>query len=406
MMKHITSNITRWFYMLLAVPMLTACLVCCSESSHIGPEIEPEKPDDNHDTEYPMSFAASDNSGVTTRATVTPLATNFMVSAYKNYSNGAKLVMDKYKAEYKQDLWNNVLHWDYTVVDGQYIKYWDYSNFPYRFHAIAPCPDTKDGFVLSANQLTIPNDKYNYQTCADGVIDEHGGAPQYYVAQVQRENKTSDTDKDIITGETITYSAGNDLNRVVTLVFHHLTNKVRFGIYSTTPWTTANKLYISNFKAEVVSDNFITNATGYTTTTTSGSFRDNGTFTGITKGNKTLLTYTGGKGKEECDLSKFQGQTSAFFFNRTDGLRQLPQKNVTVVVSFDLVQPDGTVFKQYKNVPVKYDDNNAILNWNAGYLYTYYLVINEIDKKLEIEFTATLTPWENVSAELSTDLEK
>lgn len=395
--------------MLLAVPMLTACLVCCSESSHIGPEIEPEKPDDNHDTDYPMSFAASDNSGVTTRATVTPLATNFMVSTYKNYTGGAKLVMDKYTAEYKQDLWNNVLHWDYTVVDGQYIKYWDYSNFPYRFHAIAPAPAPADksGFVLTANQLTIPEgaDHIDYQTCTNGTISNQA-APKYYIAQVQRNNASTDTDKDIITGETITYSAGNDLNRVVTLVFHHLTNKVRFGIYSTTPWTTANKLYIKNFEAKVVSDNFITNATGYTTSTTTGSFRDNGTFTGIIKGSKTLLTYTGGEGNEECDLSKFQGQTSAFFFKCTDGLRQLPQNNVTVVVSFDLVQADGTVFKHYENVPVKYDDNNAILNWNAGYLYTYYLVINEIDKKLEVEFTATLTPWENISGSLSTDLEK
>lgn len=409
MMKHITSNITRWFYMLLAVPALTACLVCCSESSHIGPEIEPEKPDDNHDTDYPMSFAASDNDGAVTRATYTDLTTDFMVSTYKSYGSGNTLVMDKYKVNYKQDGWNNILKWDYTVVDGQYIKYWDYSNFPYRFHAIAPCPTDKTGFVLTATELKIPagSDNIDYQTCVNGTPTNNAD-PKYYIAQVQRNKTAENTDKDIISGEDINRNNGNELNRIVTMVFHRLTSKIRFGIYSTSPWTTANKLYITDLKIKVASDKFLTNATGFECTSNTGSFRDNGSFLGTTKkdDHPVLLQYDGTVGTEKNDLSKFQGQSSAFFLECKDGLRQLPQKDVYLTVSFNLKNADGTTYKTYTDIPVKWDDVNPLLTWKAGYLYTYYLVINNIDEKLEISFTATLTPWENISGSLSTDLEK
>ena len=87
-------------------------------------------------------------------------------------------------------------------------------------------------------------------------------------------------------------------------------------------------------------------------------------------------------------------------------MRQLPQKDVYLTVSFNLKNADGTTYKTYTDIPVKWDDVNPLLTWKAGYLYTYYLVINNIDEKLEISFTATLTPWENISGSLSTDLEK
>ena len=90
---------------------------------------------------------------------------------------------------------------------------------------------------------------------------------------------------------------------------------------------------------------------------------------------------------------------------------QLPQDNIRLTVSFKLMKPgDSTPYQTFTNVPVAIQLSDGtlqpILQWQPGYIYTYYLIIGGIEDKLEIEFTATLAPWEDISGSLSTDLEQ
>ena len=84
---------------------------------------------------------------------------------------------------------------------------------------------------------------------------------------------------------------------------------------------------------------------------------------------------------------------------------QIPQEGVEMKVSLTLYDSSHTKYMSLTNVPIKLDDN-SVFKWEPGYIYTYYLIIGGISDKLEIEFTCTLTPWDDISGSLSTDLEQ
>ena len=84
---------------------------------------------------------------------------------------------------------------------------------------------------------------------------------------------------------------------------------------------------------------------------------------------------------------------------------QIPQDGVKMKVSLKLLKADKSDYKTLTDVPIKLDDTE-VFDWKPGYIYTYYLVIGGIPDKLEIEFTCTLTPWEDITGSLSTDLEQ
>ncbi len=82
-----------------------------------------------------------------------------------------------------------------------------------------------------------------------------------------------------------------------------------------------------------------------------------------------------------------------------------------MTVSFDLMKEEGDVYQEFRDVPIQLIFNveptvRDEFNWQSGYIYTYYLVLGEVENKLEITFTATLTPWEDVTGSLTTDLEQ
>ena len=85
---------------------------------------------------------------------------------------------------------------------------------------------------------------------------------------------------------------------------------------------------------------------------------------------------------------------------------QIPQDGVKMTVSLKLLTADQTNYKILADIPIKLDDDTDVFNWKPGYIYTYYLVISGIADKLSIDFTCTLTPWEDISGSLSTDLEQ
>lgn len=347
------------------------------------------------------------------------LKTGFMVSTYKAFgiTSAQQTVMNKYQVNYTTTGtdWdgNTNDNWEYINVNGQSEKYWDYSNFPYRFNALAPYP-TETDVVLADENLSITK-SYSYQSCTNGTVTpENTVAEPYMLAQVQRDGYG--TDKDIYAGSDISSNA-TSLNRYVALPFHHLNSKIRFGVYSLNPWATEHKLYIQDLEVKVASTDFVTKANKYEASGTD-TWRlptGNSGFTGLTTATgTTLLSYSGFDASntllEDNDLRKHQGQSTAYFLQCPDGIMQIPQEGVKMTVSLKLMQ-EGTddPFKTYTNVPVVLKLENSTTqdtyNWVSGNIYTYYLIL-DFDNKLEIQFTATLAPWEDISGSLNTDLEQ
>ncbi len=402
-----------------AVWALSACAVMCACATDT---IVKEEDDDTPESFDPMSFTCQIQDDVPTTATrASALTTGFMVSTYKSYAVSGKqqTVMDRYTVEYKTSgtAWdgNERPYWDYTQVSGQIQRYWDFSNFPYRFHAVAPCPADKSAVKLTDKEVRLDKG-YSYQTVTDGVVSpSNADAEPYMLAQVHRAADGVDTDilaqddqhRNINTSST-------SLNREVKMPFHHLNSKVRFAVYCLSPWVTANYLYVKDLTVNVTSSDFVTSASGFEATCTeSSSWRPDVSpfgFTGLTKAasSPTLLRYSGmsnGTPLQDNDLRENQTQKTANFLRCKDGIMQIPQDGVKMKVSLKLLKADKSDYKTLTDVPIKLDDTE-VFDWKPGYIYTYYLVIGGIPDKLEIEFTCTLTPWEDITGSLSTDLEQ
>ena len=403
-----------------AVWALSACAAMCACATDT---IVKEEDDDTPESFDPMSFTCQIQDDVPTTATrASALTTGFMVSTYKSYavSDKQQTVMDRYTVEYKTSgtAWDGNVrpYWDYTQVSGQIQRYWDFSNFPYRFHAVAPCPADKSAVKLTDKEVRLDKG-YSYQTVTDGVVSpSNADAEPYMLAQVHRAADGVDTDilaqddqhRNINTSST-------SLNREVKMPFHHLNSKVRFAVYCLSPWVTANYLYVKDLTVNVTSSDFVTSASGFEATCTeSSSWRPDVSpfgFTGLTKAasSSTLLSYSGmsnGTPLQDNDLRENQTQKTANFLQCKDGIMQIPQDGVKMTVSLKLLKANHNDYKILADIPIKLDDNTDVFNWKPGYIYTYYLVIGGILDKLEIEFTCTLTPWEDISGSLSTDLEQ
>ena len=403
-----------------AVWALSACAAMCACATDT---IVKEEDDDTPESFDPMSFTCQIQDDVPTTATrATALTTGFMVSTYKSYAltDKQQTVMDRYTVEYKTSgtAWDGNVrpYWDYTQVSGQIQRYWDFSNFPYRFHAVAPCPADKSAVKLTDKEVRLDKG-YSYQTVTDGVVSpSNADAEPYMLAQVHRAADGVDTDilaqddqhRNINTSST-------SLNREVKMPFHHLNSKVRFAVYCLSPWVTANYLYVKDLTVNVTSSDFVTSASGFEATCTeSSSWRPDVSpfgFTGLTKAasSSTLLSYSGmsnGTPLQDNDLRENQTQKTANFLQCKDGIMQIPQDGVKMTVSLKLLKANHNDYKILADIPIKLDDNTDVFNWKPGYIYTYYLVIGGILDKLEIEFTCTLTPWEDISGSLSTDLEQ
>lgn len=407
-----------------ALQALSACvmLMCAScASDTIVKEIEET---DQNGTD-PLKFTCQITDDVpqsgSTRAS-SPLTSDFMVSTYKSYAESTQqTVMDRYTVEYftTGTAWDGTSrpYWDYTKVSGQIQRYWDYSLFPYRFHAIAPCPDNKSAVTLTDKEVKLDKG-YSYQTVTDGAVSpKNDVAEPYLLAQVNRSQDGTDTDLLAQDEEHRQINTGSSsLNREVRMPFHHLNSKVRFAVYCLSPWVTANYLYVQDLTVTVSSADFVTSASGFETTCTeSSNWRPSSSpygFTGLTKDgtHPVLLSYTGvdsnGDPLQDNDLRENQTQKTANFLRCKDGIMQIPQDEVKMTVSLKLLKANQTDYKPLADIPIKLDDNTDVFKWEPGYIYTYYLVIGGITDKLEIEFTCTLTPWEDITGSLSTDLEQ
>lgn len=370
----------------------------------------------------PMRFTVTKENLTPDQRAANPLTSGFMVSAYKLYGqDNQQTVMPQYEVRYHVlgDAWNGRTYssWTYDDVKGQNLRYWDYSAFPYRFNAIAPYPANPAGFVLTDQSLKI-NVPYSAQTCINGMVTPADNAAEpHLLSQVQRGTDGKDTDLLALSDDkTVINDGSTTKNRDVWMPFHHLNSKIRFGIYHNTQWLISNKTYIKDLIIKVTSPNFVTGAGNYQSKGTGGwrISTGNSGFKELTKAAVPyeIFCFDGGQEIEDNDLTERQTRKTAYFMQCPGGMMQIPQEHVEMTVSFKLYTADDHLYKSFTDVPVRLEKENhpgdyqTYFDWKSGYIYTYYLVINEIDEKLEVTFTATLTPWEDVAGSLSTDLEK
>ena len=175
----------RFITHILPLTIVLAAMAGCSSDSTVTP-IE------DYVEQQPMSFsiATLDEGTGLSRATQQPLEAGFLVSTYKLYGAASQqTVMDRYEASYNKTTyhgskWNTVGNKgeapDY-FYQTQYERYWDLSAFPYRFHAITPCPKQTTvnaliaDFKLSDKELTIPKISstiYKSQTSTNGKLNQ------------------------------------------------------------------------------------------------------------------------------------------------------------------------------------------------------------------------------------------
>ena len=358
-----------------------------------------------------MQFSqAAINSPATRAGSDNTLTTGFLVSCWKAFGdNKQQAVMEKYQVKIYQDNWNFNTKWDYVTSPSrefykeQYLRYWDFSNMPYRFHAISPCPadDEIGNFTLSYDNLTMPSSAiYQSQTVSDGSLVEKGAEP-YYVAQVSCTQESNDFDYDLLNNNA-QINKSNDghttgLSRYVALPFHHITSKVRFAIYS----SNGASFKLSNIKIKAQRAlGFITQANGYTADLTTTTNMLSGHFTNTTAEQTECVLLTDGSGTNE--FSKYNASSNPYWFQCENGLLQIPQQDVKLLLSFDINDTP------YSDIPIAVKSGETTIDsftWESNKIYTYLINISDL-KPLTIEFSAELAPWTEVTGSISTDLEK
>lgn len=373
------------------------------------------------------------------------LQSDFVVSTYKNYgatdwNPSQNTVMDRFYVKYSVsgNAWDGVVisKWNYININNPWTgkaqeeKFWDYSGFPYRFHAVAPA----NGNTLDKNQITKLSQNelginapfraqtFNAPASADASLLTKAStttapgdkdAEPYLVAQVSRNNNGED--QDLIKGVQIN-TTGTSRNRRVALPFHHLNSSVRFGVYTKSLYQTSQHDYISDMVIWV--EKLATSATSYKAYGQDSWVSDYGFsgFQGITvQDNQTILTFNPSpvsgvapRSYADNDLSLHQGKASAYWLECPEGIMQLPQNGLKLHVRLTVRNESGEEHFYFHDYEIQKGDNDIDpTHWMAGYMHTYYLCLTLDDEGLPIMIvTATLAPWEDVSGSLNTGLEK
>ena len=461
----------RFFLKIISSVLALSWLASCSSDGTIT-----DIPD--YVEQDPLTFSVASSSTSVSRAASHELEQGFLVSTYKLYgSEQQQKVMDRYEASY---LTTNNYHgskWNTVGEAGaapdyfyqtQYERYWDLSAFPYRFHAITPCPKTADksniitDFELSDQKLTIPGTYtdgsdtkyilYQSQTAKDGVADPEYIPDPYMIAQVERiydaQNNTY-RDWDLLQPK---FTANGDIDsrkteigsgsatRQVPLRFHHINSKVRFGIYTTVTNFPAEALTISNVtitakSAQEPYKKFLVSANGFESTLSESNpsdeennFFDKGKYNDPDRETSYDLVKNTTR---TADLKNATSRDKAYFFDipstkvgeKADGtpiyddittesgtvtpggLLQIPQKGVELYVEFD-INNEHYAFQLEIEKQDGTKQKQKQFDWRASCRYTYYIVVKHL-VPFEIAMTATIEPWVTVqSGDIGTDLEQ
>lgn len=421
---------TLYIYIVTTILSLSAC-----STNSVVEEIPdtPVKPSTESDEPLRFTGATEDMTASTKAITRSAmLNSEFFVSTYKGFgTKEQQTVMDKYTVAYSEnrDDWNGVVvsNWNYIgTYNGQKQdeKYWDLAGYPYRFHAVAPkqsvaTPTSISGLKLTDNELFIPT-AFQAQTfeapesttsTATKVTPDDNVAEPYLVSQVSR-NKNGE-DRDIIAGKDINTSS-TTMTRRVAMPFHHLNSKVRFAVYSDNLMQTDLENYIKDMVITV--EKLATKADKFEAYGTDSWSNANGfsNFTNIEISNNVeIFKYncvTSGRTYSGNDLSQHQSKSHAYWLECPDGIMQLPQEDLKIHVSMNIMPKDGseatTTFFDYE---IKKEEGSDVdpTHWIAGCIHTYYIHLTFDDMKLPIlTVTCTLSDWTDVDGSLSTDLEQ
>lgn len=452
-----------FFLKILSSVLALSWLASCSSDTTIT-----DIPDyEEHD---PLTFSVASSSTSVSRAASHELEQGFMVSTYKLYgSEQQQKVMDRYEASYDKtpyhgSKWNTVgeagVAPDY-FYQTQYERYWDLSAFPYRFHAITPCPKTSvntliTDFELSDKELKIPKISstiYKSQTSTNGKLNQDYIPDPYMIAQVERDANGVDwdllqpqfeADGTLKATKTKISETTANFTRAVPLRFHHINSKVRFAIYTTVTNFPAESLTISNAKITATNPlgpwegEFIYQYQGYTASLANATdnFFDTGDLTNQrSETSYVLLDNTPNENKKTADLKDATSREKAYFFdipstkvgveNGVDifddievqyveggitktrktpgGLLQIPQKGVKLYVEFDI---NNEHYAFQLEIEKQDGKKQKQFDWRASCRYTYYIVVKHL-VPFEIAMTATIEPWVTVtSSNIDTDLEQ
>lgn len=434
----------RFFLKILSSVLALSWLASCSSDGTIV-----DIPD--YVEQDPLTFSVASSSTSVSRAASHELEQGFLVSTYKLYGEASQqTVMYCYEALYNIGPLYNGSKWNTVGEKGadpsslyqtQYERYWDLSAFPYRFHAITPCPKQATvnalitDFELSDKELTIPAitaTKYESQTADDGVVAPASVTDPYMIAQVERD--ANGVDWDLLqpqfeadgtlkaTRTKISETTAN-FTRAVPLRFHHINSKVRFAIYTTVQNFPAEALRISNVKISAknpstLQGKFITNAWGFNSQIDGNQFTetpllfgdnffDKGAYLSMDLEPEQILINNESK---TYDIKLANERSKAYFFDLPNtgadamadgtpgGLLQIPQKGVELFVEFD-INNEHYSFQLEVNGKKTFD-------WRASCRYTYYIVVKHL-VPFEIAMTATIEPWVTVqSDDIGTDLEQ
>lgn len=457
---------------ILSTALALAVLTGCSSDGTIV-----DIPDyEEHD---PLTFSVASSSTSVSRAASHELEQGFIVSTYKLYGAASQqTVMDCYEALYNIGPLYNGSKWNTVGNKGadpsslyqtQYERYWDLSAFPYRFHAITPCPKQATvnalitGFKLSDKKLTIPgtytdgsDDKYityQSQSVTDGVVSPSYVEDPYMIAQVERD--ADGTDWDLLqakfdadgnltsTKSQINVGGSTTLTRAVPLTFHHINSKVRFAIFTTVSDFPFEALDIKNVRITAKNPKtqwkkFITQAAEFSATIKgvavtdnffddTDNFFDKGKYLSSDGSTEATLIYNPTK---KFDLKNATSREKAYFFdipstkvgveNGVDIFDDIEVQYVEGGITKTRKTPGGLLQIPQKGVElfVEFDINNEhysfqlevngkkTFDWRASCRYTYYIVVKHL-VPFEIAFTATIEPWVTVtSSNIGTDLEQ
>ena len=110
------------------------------------------------------------------------------------------------------------------------------------------------------------------------------------------------------------------------------------------------------------------------------------------------VLLTDGSGTNE--FSKYNASSNPYWFQCENGLLQIPQKGVKLMISFDINSTP------YSDIPIVVKNGDSSFDWAPNNIYTYYINISDLSP-LTIEFSAQLSPWTDVEgANIDTNLEK
>ena len=385
--------------------LLCASLSACSLDSTVQDEV-----DNNNRT--PMTFGTSitaSESSFTRGATT--LKADFKVGTWKNYSQAnEQVVMNGYKVEYSEDA--TTTRWNYEGVNGQMLRYWDLSAFPYEFRAVSPF---FDGVTISNTGINL-NRPFQAQTYIDDTYNvTNYDVEPCVVAQVcRKKNGTEYEDRDQIKNQEINTNEKANAVRKVHVPFHHLISKVGFRIFidEPQPSSTDYRVVLKSVKISVVNaeNQFITSSKSYTATNDQGLIR--GTFAENTKatGEFTLLQHSEYAEKDMCDYLKRENALDLC----PNFIQQIPQQNVQIHVQV-VIQTDhmvkGTVDYSdtvtYDRV-LSLDKTSATRNrftWEPDTRYIYYLHIPDLHNNDILLDTCEILPWDDVqSSDITVEL--